>query len=248
MSTPETPEGESPAPSQALSPGKAVLWFFATPGLLLMGFLFVWRYPPLWVVDLIAFGPPLVGGAAVVAAKLAGKPLRPVATVVLPACVFSVIYTVAGVGDAQLLDATPLLLAALAVGALTLWPAAWLAARGVMTVLQKLVATLGAGVFAGAYVYGTAALINFQADIAPAQHFTAPVVGKSSDHGRRSNRYVTLGPWGPERGTARHRVWPEAYDGLQAGGIACVDLHRGLLGLDWVDIGPCAPFERPNLP
>lgn len=237
---------EPPRPTQALSPGKAVLWFFATPGLLLISFLFVWPYPPLWLVDLIAFGPPVVGAAALVIAKLAGKPLRPVATVVVPAWVFSVIYTVAGVGDVQVLDGTPFVLAALVAGFFALWPAAWLAARGVATTLQKLVATLAAAGFAAAYVYATAGLINYQADIAPTQHFTAPVVGKSSDHGRRPNRYVTLGPWGPEWGTVRHSVWPEAHNGLDNGDIACVDLHRGLLGVRWVDVAPCAPFVRPQ--
>jgi hypothetical protein len=240
------PHGGTPKPAQALSPWMAVIWFFATPGLLLFCFLFAWQYPPLWAVDLVAFGPPLVGGALLAASRILGKPLRFAMGMTVPACLFGAIYTTMRLGEVSTLDWAILLPAALALGVVTAWRVARRVASRPIPANQKVLAVLGLGGLATAYIYAAAALVNVQGDLAPPQYFAAKVVAKSMGGGRHRDWYVTLGPWGTERETVRHSVWPEVYDALEAGEIACVDLHQGLLGLRWVDIAPCAPFERPQ--
>lgn len=238
------PQGGAPKPTQSLSPLAAVICYFAVPGFMLVAFLLAWRYPPLWMVDVLAFGLPLSGLAVVAVFRVRGKPLRPVVGMAVAAWGFSALYTVMRLGEVSTLDWGMLLLAASAVGVVTAWRAIrWLAPRP-MDSNQKVLLVFGAGVFAAAYVYGVAALVNIHADLAPPQCFTARIVAKSSDGGRHPNWYLTVAPWGTERKAARHSVWPEVYDALDKGEIACVDLHRGLLGLRWVEIAPCAPFER----
>lgn len=227
-----------------LKPGMAVAMYLATPLLLTGGFLMAWDYPPLWVLNLLALGPPVIGGAVLAAQRLAGKAHRPTQVAVGAAWAFAAIYTVMRTLDIPVLDRGPLFLVSTLVGVVA---AGWLWGRlrpDPTAPLRRAALTLGLGFFALGYAFGTGALINIQVDIAPTQHFTAKVIAKRQYDRRHRDWKVTLAPWGPVQRAVRHSVWPEAYALYETGGVACVDLHRGLLGLRWVDVAPCEPFVR----
>lgn len=129
-----------------------------------------------------------------------------------------------------LLDATPLLIAAVAIG---------LGGLGALWLLDRAVFGRGAwwalvAVLLNVWAYGVLTQADVQFDRIPARVYTTQVIDKQ----RSAHWEVILAPWGPRAGPT---IVNDAnlYKKVQLGQQVCVALHRGALGMPWREVVPC---------
>ncbi len=97
---------------------------------------------------------------------------------------------------------------------------------------------------AGAYGYGLAAAADTVADRSTPASYTATVEGKHESHGRSTTYYLDLGPWGPMQGANSLSVSSSTYDTSSTGEQVCLELHPGVLHVQWYQMVACAGMEQ----
>jgi hypothetical protein len=86
---------------------------------------------------------------------------------------------------------------------------------------------------------------NMLLAVTPPKRFTAAIVNQERYRGRRYVTYdVVLGPWGGRPAGGSEVVSPELYYALRKGSVACVDLNRGALGVEYYQIRACSEETR----
>jgi hypothetical protein len=90
------------------------------------------------------------------------------------------------------------------------------------------------------YAASVAPLINGLLDrAAPLGVSSAQVLEQHAKSGRATNYYLGLSAWGPMRQATEVQVPWEVYKYASVGGLVCVTLHPGALGMPWYDIALC---------
>ena len=90
-----------------------------------------------------------------------------------------------------------------------------------------------------AYGYGAAGLLNSQLDHGTAETYHVQVLSKHISRGKHTSYHLQIAPWGLVRHADDVTVESEVYNGIAAGGTACVVLHKGGLHLPWFVVGAC---------
>ena len=100
-------------------------------------------------------------------------------------------------------------------------------------------------VLAVTYGYGALLEANMLLAVTPPKRFTAAILKQERYRGRRYVTYdVVLGPWGGRPAGGSEVVSPELYYALRKGSVACVDLNRGALGVEYYQIRACSEETR----
>lgn len=89
------------------------------------------------------------------------------------------------------------------------------------------------------YGYGAIVAGNALLDDLPAQIYERPVLSKRLSTGKQTERYLTLGPWGPYREKREFSVAQDVFDRHGTGDVACVYLRAGRFGIPWYGIDSC---------
>jgi hypothetical protein len=100
-------------------------------------------------------------------------------------------------------------------------------------------AMIGMLFLAGAYGWGLAAAADTVLDRSTPASYTATVQDKHENHGRSTSYYLDLGPWGPIQRSndvsVSHTIYNTAFIGEQV----CLELHPGLLHVQWYRMVAC---------
>jgi hypothetical protein len=90
------------------------------------------------------------------------------------------------------------------------------------------------------YAASVAPLIDGLVDRAtPLGVSSAQVLERHTKSGRGTLYYVDLSAWGPMRKDTEVQVPWEVYKYASVGGLVCVTLHPGALGMPWYDVSLC---------
>lgn len=86
------------------------------------------------------------------------------------------------------------------------------------------------------YCYGAIVSVNVVFEKQAPKRYEVEVLGKSMDSGKRKSAYLTLAPWGPYTESQTISVHGPAYDKAVVGKPTTIELHSGLLSIDWYTI------------
>jgi hypothetical protein len=100
--------------------------------------------------------------------------------------------------------------------------------------------------FAGLYAFGVGTLADTIADQAPATTYSADVLSKHISHGRSTNYYLDLSPWGPMQAPSQVSVPAHVYGSLSIGDEVCLSLHPGSLHAAWYQVVDCTDRISPD--
>jgi hypothetical protein len=101
-------------------------------------------------------------------------------------------------------------------------------------------AMIGMLFLASAYGYGLAAAADTVTDRSTPATYTARVESKHESHGRSTSYYLDLGAWGPMQGTNSLSVSDSNYENTSIGDQVCLELHPGVLHVQWYTMVECA--------
>jgi hypothetical protein len=104
---------------------------------------------------------------------------------------------------------------------------------------QKFVMVIVFAVFLG-YGYGGLLMVNDIGDAEKPQVFTTHIDGKHHTHGKGARAKFTLAPWGPLKERQTINVSERLYGRKEIDDVICVELHPGLLGVQWYAAAECA--------
>lgn len=91
----------------------------------------------------------------------------------------------------------------------------------------------------GLYGWGLAATADTVPDRATPETFATTVVDKHETHGRSTSYHLDLAPWGPEQEQNEVTVSHSAYDNASIGDSVCLELHPGVLHVQWYRVVGC---------
>ncbi|MFZ6875680.1 hypothetical protein ACO0LF_26740 [Undibacterium sp. Di27W] len=89
------------------------------------------------------------------------------------------------------------------------------------------------------YGYGGVTLVNVRLDHAATTSYQVQVLSKRISNGKSTSYHLQLAPWGPIRQSEDVTVDSTIFRSIAAGGMACVDLHRGGLHMPWYVVSTC---------
>jgi hypothetical protein len=98
---------------------------------------------------------------------------------------------------------------------------------------------LGVLFLAGPYAWGVAAAADTVPDKSVGTGYAAQVVSKHVTSGRSTSYYLDLSPWGPEQGKNDVSVSSSIYHKTSIGEQVCLQLHPGLLHVQWYTLVAC---------
>jgi hypothetical protein len=146
-----------------------------------------------------------------------------------------VVLALRAILDIAIFDWAPLWTATIVVAStLTIAMAVW--DREVRSRGAELVAML---IVCGCYAYGGIAEANALFDQSASQIFRATVVGKRVSHGKSTQYYLQLTPWGPRREEREVSVSHTLYAATATGGQVCIIFRAGALQIRWFVVSAC---------
>jgi hypothetical protein len=86
------------------------------------------------------------------------------------------------------------------------------------------------------YGIGAAILLNVELDHSTPLTYTTVVKDISTDRGRVTGYYLTLGPWAPKTSGNRIRVTKDFYNRLRVGDSINVQLYPGEFNIPWYEV------------
>ena len=93
---------------------------------------------------------------------------------------------------------------------------------------------------AGAYGYGLAATADTLPDPSTPAGYATTVQGKHQTGGRSTSYYLDLAPWGPMQWPNDLSVGRSMYTRTSVGAVVCLEVHPGLLRVQWYRFVACA--------
>lgn len=100
----------------------------------------------------------------------------------------------------------------------------------------------------GFYGWKLAGAVDSLPDKSPPAHYSATVVDKNESQGRGTSYHLTLAPWGPVQGADSLTVSHAVYDSAIIGNPVCLELHPGLLHLQWYRMVACDDSDQQPAP
>jgi hypothetical protein len=92
---------------------------------------------------------------------------------------------------------------------------------------------------AGVYGWGLTAAVDSLADRSAPAHYTTMVVDRHESYHRGTTYHLALAPWGPMQEAVSLNVSKDTYYSMAVGQQVCVDLHPGVLFVQWYRIATC---------
>jgi hypothetical protein len=89
------------------------------------------------------------------------------------------------------------------------------------------------------YGYGASLEANSLLDRSASQTFSPSVVSRFTTHGKRTEHYVTVEPWGPYTDREKIEVSQDVYDSAEVGHSVCIELRAGALWVPWYTVDTC---------
>lgn len=106
--------------------------------------------------------------------------------------------------------------------------------------MKRWVIALGL-IFIGAYYsFGTIVEINAITDRAPLQTYQVMVTDKTIDHGRSTYYNFSVAAWPLKDASENVHVSEALFDATPKGGVVCLSVHTGMLGIRWFDVLSCS--------
>jgi hypothetical protein len=141
--------------------------------------------------------------------------------------------------DAQLLDWTSALIAALAISLALALPVALGMGVRVRRLAGRAVVLLILAFLVFPYALGSTALADLLFDREPGELHWSTIMDKSVSTGKVTEWHLRIAPWGKLAEPMRVSISRQFYDVAVPGQIVCVDLRSGALQIPWYTVSYC---------
>jgi hypothetical protein len=98
--------------------------------------------------------------------------------------------------------------------------------------------------FAGAYAWGAVVEANALLDRSAVIVHEVTVLDQRESHGRTTEYYLRLAPWGPRAEEHEVAVPRALYEASPPGSLVCVAQRAGALGIGWYSVQACTAVHR----
>ena len=94
-------------------------------------------------------------------------------------------------------------------------------------------------IIAGTYGWGLAGSVDYVRDKSAPANYTTLVTDKYESYHRGTSYHLVFAPWGPMQAPTSLTVSSDTYSQMEIGGQACLELHPGVLHVQWYRMVAC---------